>query len=100
MTYTITIMLKRDKLEDDFKVCNQKIVCPIPITTQILSFIENIVNANIKSEELFIIKAPCILNVYTSYTYPYATFKKEIELNSLLTYNEDKIEIKPATKIF
>lgn len=100
MTYTMTITLKRDRLEDDFRVCDQKILCPISVTTQILSFIENIVNINAKSKELFIIKAPCELDVFTLYTRPHAVLKKEIKLHFLLTYNDDILQIEPKTKIF
>lgn len=100
MNYAVTITLKRDNLEEDFKVCNQKILCPIQITTPMLSFIENVVNANVKSKELFIIKAPCSLEVYTLYTYPHATFKKELSLCCLLTYDGDAISIEPKTQIF
>ena len=100
MNYSIVFTLKRDKLEDDFKVCSQKLDCPIPITRQMIVFIENIININAKSKELFIVKAPVSLEVYTLYIDSYATFKKEMKINFLQTYDGDILQIEPKTQIF
>lgn len=100
MEISFTVELKRDQLESDFKVCNQKIHCPVHITNQILAFIEKIVNANVKSKELFIIKAPCTIETYTLYVSPYSEFKKEVSMHFLQTYDGDIISIEPKTQIF
>jgi len=100
MEISFTVVLKRDQLDEDFRVCNQKILCPVPITNQILTFIEKMVNTNVKSKEFFIIKAPCSLDVYTFYVKPYAEFKKEVSMHYLLTYDGDIIDIEPKTQIF
>ena len=99
MEIAVTFELRRDSLEDDFKVCKQKILCQIPITSQMIAFIEKVVNINVKERECFIIKAPCSIEAYTLLL-PSPQYKKELKLHFLQTYEGDIISIPSKIQIF
>lgn len=99
MEIAITFELRRDSLEDNFKVCKQKILCQIPITSQMVDFVEKVVNTNIKDKEYFTVRACCSLEAYTLLLQmPF--YKIDLTVSTLQTYDGDLLDIKPVTQNF
>lgn len=101
MIKQFTVELQRNALEDDFKLKNNQCIdIDLALTMPMLSLIEKYVNILAKDKELFIVYASCKIDAHNLFIDSNVMFRKELTIDTIITYNGDRLPVFTKPQIF